>query len=223
MVRVIISYAQSLDGRIATKLGDSRWISGPESLVLAHELRRDCDAILVGIGTVLRDDPQLSCRHPAGCPSQPLRIILDSQLRLPVTAQVLRELHRQPTVVFYAGQNPLAPAISDRLTAIQTSGATTWPCSLAVNGQLSVPDILAGCEHLGIRKLYVEGGSQVITSFIKANAFDELWVVCAPMIIGTGTAAVGDLATEVIAQAKKLVPFEVKQLGHDLIWKLRPA
>ena len=99
---VTVSYAQSLDGRIAAQSGDSRGLGSPESLVLAHELRRDHQAILVGIGTVLADDPMLTCRLVQG--RNPIRVILDSELRLPLTSQLATSVSQAPVWLLYKGR-----------------------------------------------------------------------------------------------------------------------
>ena len=97
--RITVSYAQSVDGRIATSTGESRWISCSRTLTLAHRLRRDHEVILVGIGTVLKDDPELSCRLKRSSPS-PVRVILDSRLRLPVDSTIVRTCRTYRTIVY---------------------------------------------------------------------------------------------------------------------------
>ena len=98
--RVTLTYAQSLDGRIATSTGQSQWISGEQTLRLAHELRRDHDAILVGAGTVVADDPRLTCRIEGG--RNPHRCVLDTSLRIPLTSHVVAQTHEAPTSLFHA-------------------------------------------------------------------------------------------------------------------------
>jgi 5-amino-6-(5-phosphoribosylamino)uracil reductase/diaminohydroxyphosphoribosylaminopyrimidine deaminase/5-amino-6-(5-phosphoribosylamino)uracil reductase len=204
---VTVSYAQSLDGRIATRAGESRWISGPQTLRLSQQLRRDHDAILVGIGTVLRDDPLLTCRLP-GCES-PWRIVLDRSLRLPPTCQIARTASQVPVTVFGDPGNETAAQALRRL-GVEIVDTGTRPLAMVL-------------EHLakkGIRTLYVEGGAAVITSFLKEKLVQRLIVVTAPIIIGQGIEAVADLEIARLADALHLRTIRLDRAGEDLVWEL---
>ncbi len=212
--RVTISFAQSLDGRIATRGGQSQWISGAGTLELAQELRRDNDAILVGINTVLRDDPLLTCRLP-GCPS-PLRVVVDSRLRLPADSRIAQTADRYATIVYALEADPLQV---DRLSR---RGVRVTVMPPARGGGVDLP---AALEHLaasGVETLFVEGGSAVITAFLRAGLVDRLLVVTAPLVIGEGIPAVGDLGVEDLAAALRFRPVRLEQRGDDVVWELEP-
>jgi 5-amino-6-(5-phosphoribosylamino)uracil reductase/diaminohydroxyphosphoribosylaminopyrimidine deaminase/5-amino-6-(5-phosphoribosylamino)uracil reductase len=210
---VTVSYAQSLDGRIATRTGDSQWISGPETLQLSQELRRDHDGILVGIGTVLKDDPLLTCRLP-GCRS-PHRIVLDGAARLPPESQIARTAFDVPVTVFTASGN------ERRKKRLRELGIVVQECERAAGeGGVDLGALLARIDRMGIGSLYVEGGSRVITSFLRARLVDRLIVVIAPLIIGEGVAAVGDLGVRSLADALAPTTVRADRSGKDLVWEL---
>jgi riboflavin-specific deaminase-like protein len=213
--RITISYAQSLDGRIATSSGQSRWISGPDTLQLAQELRRDNDAILVGIGTVERDDPLLTCRLP-GCPS-PVRVVLDTGLRLGETSRIAATADRYATVVCAVDPDPQK---AERLTR---RGVRVEPVPPAPAGGVALPAVLDRLAAWGIETLYVEGGSSVITAFLKAGLVDRLIVVTAPMMIGQGIPSVGDLGVDALDSALRFRTVRLDRKGDDVVWELEPA
>lgn len=210
---VLLSFAQSLDGQIASKTGDSHWISGDETLQLAHQLRHDSDAILVGIGTVLRDDPELSCRLP-DTDRSPTRVILDSDLRLPYDSRILQTAAQYRTVVIVA-----AGTAAQRRNGIEDRGVTVLECRRGSDG-LELPHALQLLRDRGVSTLFVEGGSRVITAFIRRRLVDRIVLVIAPVIIGHATPAVQDLGTELLSQAIRLNPGRSRRLGRDLVWEL---
>jgi 5-amino-6-(5-phosphoribosylamino)uracil reductase/diaminohydroxyphosphoribosylaminopyrimidine deaminase/5-amino-6-(5-phosphoribosylamino)uracil reductase len=209
---VTVSYAQSLDGRIATRTGESRWISGPDTLKLSQELRRDNDGILVGIGTVLRDDPLLTCRLP-GCRS-PHRIVLDGSTRLPLDSQIARTAAEVPVTLFTSAGN------ETRKNRLRQLGVSIEQTTVDDEGGMDLHDILKSIGRLGIRSLYVEGGSRVITSFLKTRLVHRMIIVTAPVIIGEGISAVGDLGVENLADAMSPVTVRIDRAGEDLVWEL---
>src|SRR4051812_48391111 len=140
--RVLIHYAQTLDGRIATRRGSSRWISGDESLRFAHELRAAHDAVLVGIGTALADDPRLTVRHAEG--PDPLKVVLDSTLRLPSTAALLRETPTQTVLL-------TTSAASERdLNRMTSSGARVLVAASEPDGRVDLADGLRRLAAIGV-------------------------------------------------------------------------
>ena len=208
---VTVKYAQSLDGRIATSTGNSRWISGPESLRLAHKLRREHDAILVGIGTVLADDPQLTVRLVNG--RNPLRVVIDSKLRIPLHAGVLTGGAAAGTLIVTAGQ-----ANVRREKAIRKLGADVLRLPGATNSRgVNITRALVELGRRGISSVLVEGGKGIITSLLAEKAVDRLIVVIAPTIIGQGTEAIGDLGITRLTEAITLSSIKVRKLGRDLI------
>jgi len=206
---VTLSWGQTLDGRLATATGDSQWIGGPEALQFAHELRRDNEAILVGISTVLKDNPRLTCRIPGG--RNPLRVVLDTHLRLPPTA-ALADTSEAGTLV-YTNEDPSSPAargLADR--GVEVCRLGPGPRDLAA--------LLDDLGSRGISSLFVEGGAGVLTSFLRAGLADRVVVVTAPFLLGAGIEAVGDLENRVLAQAPRPVRWRRWDLGDDLATEL---
>jgi diaminohydroxyphosphoribosylaminopyrimidine deaminase/5-amino-6-(5-phosphoribosylamino)uracil reductase len=167
---VLAQLGQSLDGRIATTSGQSRWINGPGALDHLHRLRASVDAVVVGIGTVLADDPQLTVRRVAG--AQPVRVIIDPRGRLPPQARCL------------ATGNPPC------LIATNRAGAAPQGAELMmVNGEgarLAPSAIVAALFARGLKKILVEGGAATVSGFVAAGAVDRLHLLVAPMILGSG-------------------------------------
>ncbi len=209
---VTLSWAQTLDGRLATLTGDSQWIGGPESLNFAHQLRRDNQAILVGVTTVLKDNPRLTCRIPGG--RNPLRVVLDSQLRTPLNSALVVGIHEAPTVI-YSG--PAAP--QERLQPLVNLGVTVVPVSLRQN-RLDLGMVLSDLKTRGIGTLFVEGGAAVLTAFLAADLVDRVVVVTAPFLLGKGIEAVGDLGQRILAQAPRPLSWRRWDLGQDLATEL---
>jgi len=207
---VTVAYALTLDGRIATRSGDSRWVSCRDSLTFAHCLRAEHDAILVGIGTVLADDPRLTTRLVAG-PS-PRRVILDSRLRLPLDAAVLRDGAADQTLVVTTAQAP-----PDRLACIRDTGARVLIVTGHPGGGVDLADALRRLRGLGIRTLLIEGGARTITAAFRAGVVDRLAVCIAPKILGSGIEAVGDLGIDRLADALPLRRRRILLAGDDLL------
>jgi diaminohydroxyphosphoribosylaminopyrimidine deaminase/5-amino-6-(5-phosphoribosylamino)uracil reductase len=212
---VIAKWATSLDGRLAGPPGADRWISSPESRALVHALRERVDAIVVGIGTVLADDPLLTARpdDPAaghavgmGPRRQPLRVVLDRQARLPVASRLVRTARDVPLLV---ATGPDAP--QQRVAALRGAGCDIWAADAA--------DAAAGLDALfeelgdrGLTNVLVEGGAEVLRTLFATRAADEAWVFVAPAVLG-GDAEV--LPT--LADAPPLVVEEVMHPGGDIL------
>jgi riboflavin-specific deaminase-like protein len=205
---VTLKLAQTLDGRIATSSGHSRWVSGHEARVLAHELRADHDAVLVGIGTVLLDDPQLTTRLAPG--KNPIRVVLDTTLRLPAQAALLAAGAGDVVVV----TSPAASA--DAVSALQARGAEVAPVNPADSG-LDLHAVLDVLGERGIRTVLVEGGRAVATSFLRADLVDRLVVIVAPKLLGDGINAIGDLGSGTMADARLLEGVTVEMRGLDMV------
>jgi riboflavin-specific deaminase-like protein len=207
---VTLSYAQTLDGRLATSTGSSQWISSPESLRFSHELRVGHDAIMVGAGTVSRDDPRLTVRLVAG--RDPLRVVVDSTLRSPLTAAVLTEEAAPGTVFAVTDRAPAAKR--DKVRAL---GATVLSLPAQSGGRVNLVALLAALHERGIRSLLVEGGAQLITALLRARLADRLVVCVAPKILGAGIEAVGDLGIRELARSLIMTDTLVTPYGVDLI------
>jgi 3,4-dihydroxy 2-butanone 4-phosphate synthase/GTP cyclohydrolase II len=179
--RVTLSYAQSLDGSLTTVAGRPLALSSPASLTFTHELRAAHDAVLVGIGTVLADDPRLTLRLASGAQPQP--IVLDGHLRLPRDAQLWQ--HPRPPWI-------ATTEASERQAEFESAGARVLRLPADHRGRVSLPALLKVLARDGIARLMVEGGSAVITSFLAARLVDRIALTIAPRLVG-GLRAVDDL------------------------------
>jgi diaminohydroxyphosphoribosylaminopyrimidine deaminase / 5-amino-6-(5-phosphoribosylamino)uracil reductase len=207
---VTLSYAQTLDGRLATSTGSSQWISSPESLRFSHELRANHDAIMVGVGTVCKDDPRLTVRFAAG--RNPLRVVVDSTLRTPLTAAVLTKGAAPSTVLAVTDR---APAVKcDRVRAL---GAAVLCLPTDAGGGVDLFALLAALHRRGVGSVLVEGGARVITALLLARLADRLVVCVAPKILGAGIEAVGDLGIRELARTLLMTDTSVTRCGVDLV------
>jgi GTP cyclohydrolase II len=205
---VVLKYAQTLDGRIATRTGDSKWISGESERRASHALRAACDAVLVGIGTVIADDPQLTVRLVPG--ASPLRVVLDTGLRIPATAQILGDA--APTLVITTERSSpeRRRELRRRMVGVRVvATAPPWGVDLAAT--------LALLREAGIRSLLVEGGAAVITSFLRHRLVDRVVVGIAPTILGAGIEAVGDLSAARVSDGLRLTGRCVHTVGDDVV------
>jgi len=169
---VIGQLGQSLDGRIATPTGESRWINRDPALDHLHRLRAAVDAVMVGIGTVLADDPRLDVRRCEG--SNPARVVIDARGRLPADALILRNDGARRLVIRAPGAGvALPPGVEEMALVPGPEGYA--PC-----------DILAALAGRGLRHILLEGGAQTLARFIAADALDRLHLLVAPVIIGAG-------------------------------------
>lgn len=212
---VVLKYAQTLDGRIATSSGDARWISGEEERRISHSLRAGCDAVLVGIGTVLLDDPQLTVRMVPG--ASPLRVVLDSTLRVPASAKILDP--DAPTLFLTTARSDAASRASLEERHARVRVVPEGP------GGVDLASALAALRAEGVSSLLVEGGAKVITSLLAAGAVDRLVVGVAPKIIGQGTEAVGPLGVDRVAHGIRLTNRCVHMMVDDILlaWDVEPT
>jgi diaminohydroxyphosphoribosylaminopyrimidine deaminase / 5-amino-6-(5-phosphoribosylamino)uracil reductase len=211
---ITLKYAQTLDGRIATATGHSHWISSPPSLRLAHKLRATHDAILVGAGTVLMDDPELTVRLVKG--KNPLRIVLDSSLCIPLTAKILKNQDLARTLVV---ASPDAPP--EKYEALHEMDIDTLSVDETADGRINLRKLLRALGGKNIASVLIEGGATVITSILKEKLADRLIVVVAPKIIGKGIEAVGDLDIQSIDEAIRFSRCRTMKKGDDIIFDLR--
>jgi 3,4-dihydroxy 2-butanone 4-phosphate synthase/GTP cyclohydrolase II len=212
---VVLKFAQTLDGRIATSTGDAKWISTEAERTVTHALRAACDCILVGIGTVLQDDPRLTVRMVPGV--SPTRVVLDSTARVPVTANVLSS--EAPTTVLTTDRSS-----AGRRAALRDSGARVEVVSAGQDG-VDLRAALGCLHHSGVRSVLVEGGARVITSMLAARVVDRIIVAVAPLIIGSGTEAVRELGVTRIMDGIRLVNRSVYPVADDVLlaWDIAHA
>jgi GTP cyclohydrolase II len=204
---VVVKYAQTLDGRIATSTGDSRWISGEEERRVSHALRASCDAVLVGVGTVLTDDPQLTVRMVPG--ASPIRVVLDSTLRIPGGSRVLAD--DAATTIVTTASSPV-----ERREEIRSRGASVLVVPTSPHGVDPVAALHA-LREVGIQSLLVEGGARVVTSLLSLGLADRLIVGIAPRVLGSGTEAVGDLGVTEVARSVRIEGRSVHLAGDDVL------
>lgn len=207
---VTLSYAQTLDGRLATLGGVSQWISGPESLAYAHALRASHDAIMVGIGTVLVDNPRLTVRLVPG--QSPLRVVVDSALRTPLSAAVLAGDAAPGTLLAVTEQAP-----AERVSAARGAGATVLALPADGSGHVDLRALLGALGGRGVRSVMVEGGAALITSLLRERLATRLAVCVAPRILGAGIAAVGDLGIRELTGMLALADVTLHPYGRDMI------
>jgi GTP cyclohydrolase II len=211
---VSLSWAQSIDGAIALERGQRLALSGPASSAFTHGLRAAHDAILVGIGTVLSDDPLLTVRLAAGADPQP--VVLDARLRFPLTARLLSENPRRPWILTAEpGRGPGAEELESR-------GAVIVPVPSDGAGFLDLAAALMRLGARGVSSLLVEGGGLVITSFLKARLADRVVVTIAPVFVG-GYPAVGAPTAASANLVPRLSAVRVERAGDDLLLSGRLA
>jgi diaminohydroxyphosphoribosylaminopyrimidine deaminase/5-amino-6-(5-phosphoribosylamino)uracil reductase len=223
---VIAKFAASLDGKIAATSGDSRWVSGPESRRWAHRQRTLVDAIMVGVRTVLIDDPELTARpepgegarQADGEPRQPLRVVVDSRGRTPASAQVLRGPARTLVTTTDASSEAWRRQMRDAGAEVVVLPARRagGPAS---EGRVDLAELL---RHLGGRdtlSLLVEGGGELLGSFFDLRLVDKVQAVIAPIIIGgqEAPAAVAGRGARRMADALRLRDVTVERLGEDML------
>jgi GTP cyclohydrolase II len=204
---VVLKYAQTMDGRIATRTGDAKWISGESERRVAHAMRAGCDAVLVGARTMLQDDPQLTVRMVPG--ASPMRVVLDSTLRTPVTAKVLSD-DAATLILCRPGADPA------RRRELAATGVMVREVAGGPEG-LRIADVLRLLRSLDVASLLVEGGGRVITSMLQAGAVDRVVVSVSPIIIGAGVEAVGPLGVSRVSEGIRLVNRSVYLAGDDLL------
>ncbi len=210
--RVTLKIATSLDGRIALATGESRWITGEAARAEGHRLRSRNDAVLVGIGTALQDDPALTVRLPGHDGVQPMRVVLDTHLRLPPAGQMVRSAREIPVVAFCG---PAAEA--SRRMALEAAGVRVATVGLE-GGSVAPAAVLDGLLEAGVGSLLIEGGGRVAGAFLAAGLVDALIWFRAPILIGAeGAPAIGPLGLEALRHAPTFARTEVRALGPDLM------
>jgi diaminohydroxyphosphoribosylaminopyrimidine deaminase/5-amino-6-(5-phosphoribosylamino)uracil reductase len=207
---VTLKFAQTLDGRIATASGHSRWISSPSSRRFAHRLRSIHDAVLVGVGTVVADDPELTVRLVRG--RNPVRIIVDSHLRIPLHANVLKHQGTAKTIIAATpGANP------EKRSLLMDMGVDVIPVGEDSRDRVDMKILLQELGKKEISSVLIEGGAAVITTVLIEQLADRAVIIIAPKIAGKGIEAVGDLETEKMDDALGLSYKKITRKGNDLI------
>ncbi len=207
---VVLKTAQSLDGCIATMRGESQWITGEESRRRTHLLRAECDAVLIGKNTALLDNPSLTVRHTKG--RNPKRIILDTNLSLPLGLKLFTDDERSRTIIFCSEE----AANSRKAETLKVAGVQIETAEIE-NGSVVLKNVLKKLsDNYKISSVLVEGGAGIFSNFLKENLADELHIFTAPMLIGNGQHAFGNLATDVLKNAKRFDVKAVSKSGEDI-------
>ena len=213
---VALKLATSADGRIATASGDSQWITGEAARAEGHRLRLRHDAILVGSGTALADDPTLNCRLPGLEDRSPVRVVLDRRLRLAPDSRLARSASSQPLWLFSRETD------SSAATAVLARGATLFPIVEGEPG-LQLREMLAVLAEQGVTRLLVEGGAAVATAFLRAGLVDRLFLFDAPLLIGAdGQPATHSLAVRRLGDAQRWRRVDERLLEEDRLAILEP-
>jgi diaminohydroxyphosphoribosylaminopyrimidine deaminase/5-amino-6-(5-phosphoribosylamino)uracil reductase len=224
---VSLKAAITLDGKLATAAGDSRWVSGPESRRLVHLWRDQFDAVLIGVGTALADDPRLTVRLARGTgappakgrpePRDPVRVVVDSRARLPPRAAMLRQRSSAPTWVAVTGRAPEA-----RIAALERAGAAILRCRAQQDGRVDLRDLLRRLALAGITSVLVEGGAAIHGAFLSQGLWDDLSLFVAPRVAGEGALSwAGFVGPASMKQALALGSLEARTVGEDLLLTAR--
>ena len=211
---VVLKMALSLDGRAATAIGDSRWISGERSRALVHRWRAECDAIAVGSGTVIQDDPLLTARgHEAS--RQPTRVVFDSHASIRRDSQLLQTLGKARVIVVVSPE-----AEPSRIAELERLGAGIAIGSGATRGERIV-SALSDLGRREITSILLEGGPTLAGAFVEAGEVDEARVFIAPIVVGGGRAAVDGEGPAQIADAVRALSAEAETIGEDVLIRAR--
>ena len=212
---VIAKYAMTLDGKIATRTGASRWITSDVARMRVHEDRHQYAAIMVGIGTVLADDPELTSRIPGKETKNPLRVVVDSSARTPLTSKLVQTVYEAPTLVAVSAQAP-----QKRITALEEAGCEVFVSPVAEHNRVDLSALLAYLgKEKAIDSVIVEGGATLLWSFFSQSLVDRVQAYIAPKIFGGADAPspVQGLGVETPANAIQCNTPTITQLGQDIL------
>ena len=205
---VAIKMAMTADGKTATKSGDSKWISGEDSRKYVHTLRSEFDAVMVGSRTVIADNPKLTSRIPNG--KNPYRIIIDSNISVPLNSVVLN-CEDGKTILVCSKQAP-----KEKKEALASKNILLWSCG---EEKVDLGQLLVSLGALGIKKILIEGGSELNSHAIKSKIVDKLYIFIAPKLIGGSSAKglIGELGIDTLENALKLTNMKYSQVGEDIL------
>ncbi len=205
--------ATTLDGRIATHSGESRWITGPQARAHGHRMRAEHDAILVGVGTGLADDPELTCRLPGLEDRSPVRVVMDSRLRLPLTSRLVATAGQTPTWIITLPGNDEA-----RCQAFLNAGVDLIEVDPDTSGTPDLPEAMRALGDRGITRLLVEGGSHLAAALLRARLVDRVAWFRAPLMVGgDGLPAAQAFGVDRLTDAPAFVSRGVRTLGGDVL------
>ena len=210
---VTAKFAMSLDGKIASRTGHSKWVTGPKSRERVQEIRRVSDAVMVGVNTVVKDDPKLTARDGIGLPleRQPLRVVVDSSGRTPTGSALLKEPGR--TLIAASGLNP------ETARSLESAGAETVCFPNAETGRVDLPSLMGHLGSMGVVSLMVEGGGTLMGSLLDEGLLDKVYAFIAPVIVGGEGAQspVGGRGAETMYEALRLTNVTVETIEDDVL------
>lgn len=209
---VTLKLASSLDGRIATISGESRWITGEAARAAGHRLRAENDAIMVGSGTALFDNPELTCRLAGLEDRSPVRLVMDGHLRLPLTSKLVVTAAQRPTwLITRTGNDP------ERLRTYASCGLEIIEIPPAENGKIALPEALEELARRGLTRILVEGGAHLAGALLRDDLVDRLAWFRAPLLIGgDGLPAVASFGADHLSAAPRFKRLTLAELGSDL-------
>ncbi len=215
---VTLKLASTLDGRIATRTGESRWITGESARRMAHALRGRHDAVMVGVGTVLTDDPVLTCRLPGFTPVGPVRVVADSHLRTRLTCRLVATAQQAPTWLIASDS-----ADPERRRALEEAGATVITVAAGTLG-VDLAQAMAALAERGMTRVLVEGGAQLAAAMLRADLIDRIAWFHAPSVMGgDGWPAAQAFGVERLAEMPRFVRHAASPMGEDWLTELRRA
>lgn len=208
---VTLKAASTLDGRIATHRGDSQWITGAAARRRGHMIRMTHDAIVVGIGTALVDDPELTCRLPGLEERSPVRVVIDTRLRLPLVSKLVCTALETPTWVAVSAETE-----ADRRAVYEDLGVVVLPIEVGEDHHLEPIAILKALGAHGLTRVLVEGGSAVAASLMRANLIDRMaWFRAASVIGGDGTPVIAAYGVDALSQMRRFELISSQSVGDD--------
>ncbi len=211
---VTLKLATTLDGRIATHTGESQWITGEAARAAAHRLRAETDVIMVGSGTVLADNPDLTCRLPGMADRSPVRVVVDGRLRLPLTSRLVATAGEVPTwVVTLAGA-----AAAERRAAYEDAGVDVLEAKAGPDRQVDPGSVMALLAGAGVTRVLVEGGAHLAAALLRADLVDRLvWFRAPGLIGGDGLAAAASFGIDHLTAVPRFERVDARPVGDDLM------
>ncbi|MBB4264831.1 bifunctional diaminohydroxyphosphoribosylaminopyrimidine deaminase/5-amino-6-(5-phosphoribosylamino)uracil reductase RibD [Roseospira visakhapatnamensis] len=220
---VTVKAATTLDGRIATAAGESRWITGPRARALGHRLRATHDAIAVGIGTALVDDPMLDCRLPGLEDRSPVRVVFDGALRLPIGSRLAASADRRPVWLLCRAADLETAEGRARRDRLEGRGVRVLPVPADTAGRVDPRAALQALGDAGLTRLLVEGGGRLIGALLAADVVDHLAWMQAPRVLGDGARpGVAGFGVDRLADCANFAPLDWMPIGPDMVlWARR--